>query len=232
MPRRAISMAVRSPGRSSEHDNSVSGPARRPSLHPRQSLQRPQSYQVPAKTPPRLTSTTRGALAPSPHSHADSARSNTTDGSAISAMHFMSDPNMPQSNCPSVWEGDGDASTTFEMETEVAELNDLVDEDVGIMMDSLITMLIAYCPYFFTRPGRHCSARRSSRSHEDHHYIQASPRTSSIKFCFTASRIAGRTQASQSHVGVGTGTTAQERTGEGPRPPSARLSNGGMRPHV
>jgi hypothetical protein len=67
----------------------------------------------------------------------------------ISAMHFMSDPNMPQSNAPSVWEGDGDASTTFEMETEVAELNDMVDEDVGIMVDSPMSVLTAYCRYFF-----------------------------------------------------------------------------------
>jgi len=135
-PRRTTSMAVRSPGQSSEHDSSVSGPLRRPGLHPRQTLQRPLSYQVPTKTPPRLASATRGALAVSPHSHADSSRSDNTDGSMISALHFMSDPNMPQSNAPSVWEGDGgDASTTFEMETEVAELNDMVDEDVGIMMD-------------------------------------------------------------------------------------------------
>lgn len=137
-PRRTTSMAVRSPGQSSEHESSVSGPPRRPGLHPRQTLQRPLTYQVPAKTPPRLASTTRGALASSPHSHAASSRSDTTDSSILSALHFMSDPNMPQSNAPSVWEGDaGDASTTFEMETEVAELNDMVDEDVGIIMDSI-----------------------------------------------------------------------------------------------
>ena len=162
-PRRQISMVVRSPGQNSEHDSSVSGPLRRPGLHPRQTLQRPLSYQVPAKTPPRLTSTTRGALAVSPHSHADSSRSDTTDGSMISALHFMSDPNMPQSNAPSVWEGDGgDASTTFEMETEVAELNDMVDEDVGIMIDGPTTVLIAYYHYFFmTRLPLPCKAYKS-----------------------------------------------------------------------
>ena len=160
-PRRTISMA-RSPGRSSEHDSSVSGPPRRPGLHPRQTLQRPLSYQVPAKTPPRLTSTTRAALAASPHSNAHSSRSNTTDGSVINAVHFMSDPNMPQSNCPSVWEGDGDASTTFEMETEVAELNDLVDEDVGIIVDNPTAMLITYYhSCFSTRLPLLCKASKS-----------------------------------------------------------------------
>jgi len=149
-PRRTISTVVRSPVRSSEHESSVSGPPRRPGLQPRQTLPRPSNYQVPAKTPPRLASTTRGALALSPSSHADSSRSDTTNSSVISAMHFMSDPNMPQSNAPSVWEGDEDASTTFEMETEVAELNDMVDEDVGVMLDSPTTVLIAYYPYLFT----------------------------------------------------------------------------------
>ena len=142
-------MAVRSPGQSSEHESSVSGPLPRPGLYPRQTLHQPLSYQAPAKTPPRLASTTRSALAPSPHSQANSSRSGTTDGSVTSAIHFMSDPNMPQSNAPSVWEGDGDASTTFEMETEVAELNDMVDEDVGIMMNSPTTALIAYCYCFY-----------------------------------------------------------------------------------
>ena len=62
----------------------------------------------------------------------------------------MSDPNMPQSNAPSVWEGDGgDASTTFDMETEVAELNDMVDEDVGIMINDPTIVLIAYCLFLF-----------------------------------------------------------------------------------
>jgi hypothetical protein len=139
-PRRAISMAVRSPGQRSERESGVSGPSRRPGLHPQQTLQRPFSYQVPAKTPPRLASTTRSPLAPSPRSQADSSRSDTTDGSVISAMHFMADPNMPQSNAPSVWEGDGgDASTTFEMETEIAELNDMIDEDVSILIDTSTT---------------------------------------------------------------------------------------------
>ncbi len=62
----------------------------------------------------------------------------------------MSDPNMPQSNAPSVWEGDGgDASTSFEMETEVAELNDMVDEDVGVMINGPTIVLIAYCHFIF-----------------------------------------------------------------------------------
>lgn len=70
---------------------------------------------------------------------------------------------MPQSNAPSVWEGDGgDASTTFEMETEVAELNDMVDEDVGIMIDGPTTVLIAYYHYFFmTRLPLPCKAYKS-----------------------------------------------------------------------
>lgn len=232
-PRRTISMAVRSPGQSSEHDSSVSGPLRRPGVHTRQTLQRPLSYQVPAKTPPRLTSTTRGALALSPQSHADSSRSDTTDSSMINAMHFMSDPNMPQSNAPSVWEGDGgDASTSFEMETEVAELNDMVDEDVGVMINGPIIVLIAYCHCYFLWTGGHCPARRTSRPYKDHHCIQASPRASPVEFCISASRIASRAQAPQGHVGFGTGTATQERAGEGSRPPSARLSNGVCAAHV
>jgi hypothetical protein len=232
-PRRTISMTVRSPGQSSEHDSSVSGPLRRPGLHPRQTLQRPSSYQVPAKTPPRLASTTRGALALSPRSHADSSRSDTTDGSMISALHFMSDPNMPQSNAPSVWEGDGgDASTTFEMETEVAELTDMVDEDVGIMIVVPNAALIPYCHHYFLWPGCHCPARRTSRPYKDPHCIQTSPRASPVEFCISASRIASRAQAPQGHVGFGTGTATQERAGEGSRPPSARLSNGVCAAHV
>ena len=192
-PRRTISMAVRSPGQSSEHDSSVSGPLRPPGSNPRQTLQRPLSYQVPAKTPPRLTSTTRGALALSPQSRADSSRSDTTDNSMISALHFMSDPNMPQSNAPSVWEGDGgDASTTFDMETEVAELNDMVDEDVCIIINDPTIVLIAYCVCFFSWSGCHCPARRTSRPYKDYHCIQASPRASPVEFCVPASRIASR----------------------------------------
>ena len=57
----------------------------------------------------------------------------------------MSDLNMTQSNCPSVWEGNRAASTPFEMETEVAELNDLVDKDVRVTIDSPTMFLIAYC---------------------------------------------------------------------------------------
>ena len=144
--------------------SSVSGPLCRPGLHPHQTLRCSQSYQVPAKTPPRLTSMTRAALATSPRSYAESSRSNTTDGSLLSAVHFILDPSMPQSNCASVWEGDGDASTTFEMETEVAELNDLVDKDVRVMIDSPTTLLIAYCHYFFlstARSPQHCKASKS-----------------------------------------------------------------------
>jgi hypothetical protein len=225
-------MAVRSSGQSSEHDSSVSGPSRRPGLHPRQTLPRPSNYHPPVKTPPRLASTTRTTLGLSPLSHTNSSRSGTTGSSVTSAVHFMSDPNMPQSNAPSVWEGDGDASTTFEMETEVAELNDMVDEDVGIMTDSPTTVLIAYYCYPFFPPGCYRSARRTSCPHEDHHCIQASPRASSVKLCISATRIASRAQASQGHVGFGTGTATQERAGEGSRPPSGRLSNGGCVPHV
>jgi len=92
-------------------------------------------------------------------------------------------------------------------------------------------MLTAYCRYFLW-PGCHRPARRTSRPHEDPHYIQTSSRASSVEFSFSASRIASRAEAAQGHVGIGTGTATQERAGEGSRPPSARLSNGGCAAHV
>ena len=166
--RRTISMTVRSPARSSEHASAcrarrvarVSTLPRPCNAHratrtlrkpPRASHRRP----APHIDDPRLTSTTRAShRRPALHlplrrARMQSPRAATPPMARSSAQYISSQIQVcPRAIAPPVWEGDGDASTTFEMGTKVAELNDLVDEDVRVTIDSPTTLLIAYCHYF------------------------------------------------------------------------------------
>jgi pyrimidine and pyridine-specific 5'-nucleotidase len=55
---------------------------------------------------------------------------------AGSMLQLMADPNLPPSATGSVWEGDGNTATSFGMETEIMEHDD-VDEDLADAIDAV-----------------------------------------------------------------------------------------------
>jgi pyrimidine and pyridine-specific 5'-nucleotidase len=75
----------------------------------------------------------RGSL----HSHSGESETAGMSG-AGSMLQLMADPNLPPSATGSVWEGDGNTATSFGMETEIMEHDD-VDEDLADAIDAVHT---------------------------------------------------------------------------------------------
>lgn len=73
----------------------------------------------------------RGSL----HSHSGESETLHMNG-AGSMLQLMADPNLPPSATGSVWEGDGNTATSFGMETEIMEHDD-VDEDLADAIDAV-----------------------------------------------------------------------------------------------